>query len=244
MNMQQLSLFEKELPLPIESVKTIFADSFRDLRLCQGCPVFHVEFYPFVGINHTIRIKKQAVHVRLSDLFEDAPRQVFEAISIILLSKLYRRRIHPQAIAVYREHIESAAMKNRATLSRRQRGRKFLGDPRGQFYNLSALYDHLNGLYFNNELSTVNLGWSPQQSRRILGHFDPSHRSITISRWFDQSQVPEFVLSYIMYHEMLHVKFSTSSNFDFKNKHGRHFKQEEKKHSSYTAANRWLKSNL
>lgn len=242
--MQQLSLFEQELPLPLESIRTIFIDSFRDLKLSQECPEFHVEFYPFVGINHTIRIKKQAVFIRLSDLFEDAPRQVIKAISIILLAKLFRRRMHPHAIAVYREHIESVAMKNRATLSRRQRGRKFLGDPLGQFYDLSALFDYLNRLYFNNELAAVNLGWSPRKSRRILGHFDPSHRSITISRWFDQPKVPEFVLSYLLYHEMLHARFSASSNFDFKNKHGKYFKQEEKKYPNCSAANKWLKSNL
>lgn len=242
--MQQLSLFEQELPLPLASIKTIFVDSFRELRLSPEYPEFHVEFYPYVGINHTIRIKKRFVFVRLSDLFEDAPRLVIKAISIILLAKLFRRRMHPHAAAVYREYIESIAMKNRATFSRRQRGRKFLGDPQGQFYNLSALFDQLNRLFFNNELSAVNLGWSPRKSRRILGHFDPSHRSITISRWFDQAKIPEFVLSYILYHEMLHARFSASSNFDFKNKHGKHFKQEEKKYPHCSAANQWLKSNL
>jgi hypothetical protein len=244
MNMQQLSLFDPDIHLTANSIENIFADSYRNLKLGQENPVFHVEFYPFVGINHTIRIRNKQLIVRLSDLFEDASRQVIKAISLILLAKLYRRRMHPHAIAVYREYIESIPMKNRATRSRRQRGHKFLGNPKGQYHNLSAIYEQLNGSYFRNELTGIKLGWSPRKSRRILGHFDPSHHSITISRWFDREKVPEFVVSYILYHELLHARFSTSSNFDLKNKHGKNFKVEEKKFPWYIKANEWLKHNL
>jgi hypothetical protein len=47
-----------------------------------------------------------------------------------------------------------------------------------------------------------------------------------------------------MFHEMLHAKFSTSSNFDLKHRHSRQFKNEEKKFADYDAANDWLKANL
>src|SRR5262249_31224479 len=98
--------------------------------------------------------------------------------------------------------------------------------------------------YLENTMPAVTLGWSLRKSRRILGHFDPSHGSITVSRVFDQPEIPEMVVSYILFHEMLHAKFATSSNFDLKHRHSRQFKDEEKKFADYDAANDWLKTNL
>jgi hypothetical protein len=242
--MQQLSLFDEIQPLTLTAIHQIFIDSYSELKLGIGSPPFHVEFYPFVGINHTIRIRNQAIRVRLCDLFEDASRPVIKAISIILLSKLFRRRLHPQATAIYQEYISSRAMKDRATHSRQQRGRKMLAAPEGQYYNLAELYRKINALYFDNTVSPTYIGWSRRKSLRILGHFDPSHNSITISRWFDQPHVPEFVISFILFHEMLHARFSTSSNFDLKLKHGKFFKEAEKQFPFYDTANLWLKENL
>jgi hypothetical protein len=47
-----------------------------------------------------------------------------------------------------------------------------------------------------------------------------------------------------LYHEMLHARFSTSSNFDLKNRHSCEFKSEERKFKWYQEANDWLKENL
>src|ERR1035438_8620037 len=37
----------------------------------------------------------------------------------------------------------------------------------------------------------------------MLGHFDPSHNAIVISRIFDQPAVPPLALEYVVFHEML-----------------------------------------
>jgi len=51
------------------------------------------------------------------------------------------------------------------------------------------------------------LGWSRQASRSMLGHFDPSHNAIIISRIFDRADIPVLALEYVMFHEMLHLRF-------------------------------------
>ena len=242
--MQQLSLFEEIEPLDLEAVREIFTESHQELKISRVCPSIHVEFYPFVGINHTIRIRNGELFVRLSDLFLYAPEPVIKILSLILLSKLFRRRIHPGITSTYQDFVNSAEMKRKSQLTRSKRGRKLLLDPKGWYFDLTDLYERLNAEYFDSSMKRVNLGWSRRKSRRILGHFDPSHQSITISRLFDDPQVPEHVVSYILYHEMLHARFSISSNFDLRNQHSPQFKKEEKRFKSYQESNCWLKKNL
>ena len=242
--MTQLELFEEAETLTQQDIQQVFIESAKDLRLGSPCPSIHAQFYPFVGINHTIRFKQGRLFVRLSDLFQEAPREIIEALSIILLSKLFRRKIPRTVDVKYREYVNSVEMKERSFLSRGQRGRKLYSRPKGRHYDLTQLFDRLNAQYFQGRIRGVSLGWSLRKGLRILGHFDPSHGCIIVSRFFDEPKVPEMVVSYILFHEMLHAKFATSSNFDLKNRHSRQFKEEEKQFRNYEAANEWLKKNL
>ena len=40
----------------------------------------------------------------------------------------------------------------------------------------------------------------------MLGHYDPSHNAIVISRILDAAAVPRLVVEYVMFHEMLHLR--------------------------------------
>jgi hypothetical protein len=242
--MKQLSLFEKEQFLTPRDIREIFTESYRELRLGRQSPRVQVQYYPFVGINHTIRLRDEVLHVRLSDLLAEAPEPVVKVLSLILLSKLYRRRIHPDLVSTYHSYVNSVEMKRRALQARRSRGRKLQLDPHGSHYDLAALFEKLNREYFNSGLPSVDLGWSRRKSRRILGHFDPSHNSITVSRVFDGPEVPEHVVSFILFHEMLHFLFMTSSNFDVKCQHSSQFRREEKAFKYYRESNEWLKKHL
>ena len=135
-------------------------------------------------------------------------------------------------------------MKRKAFQVRRHRGRKLQLDPKGRCYDLRILFEKLNGECFNSSMGKVVVGWSRWKSRRILGHFDPSHNSITISRIFDGPEIPEHVISYILFHEMLHARLMTPSNFDLRNLHSAQFKKEEKRFKWYRESNDWLKSNI
>ena len=136
---------------------------------------------------------------------------MLEALAAILLAKLYRRNLPRAARAVYREYSNSPEMRRKAQVSRRKRGRKLLAGPAGSRYHLTALFDDLNRQYFKGRLPLVRLGWSLRKSRRILGHFDPSHRTITLSRWLDRPRVPEVVVRFVLFHEMLHAKLLARS---------------------------------
>ena len=149
--MSQLALFE-EIETPLEQAQRIFDESIEDLRVSRDCQPVNIEFYPFVGINHTIRFRDGELYVRLSDLFQEAPEEVIKALSIILLSKLFRRRIPNAVHSTYRSYVNSIEMKERSLVTRSQRGRKLLAAPKGSHYDLTLLFDRLNREYFDNQI--------------------------------------------------------------------------------------------
>lgn len=228
--------------LTLSQIGRIFAEAYHRLENERPCPAIRVEYYRFVGINHTVRLREGRLLVRLSDLFRRAPAPVLEALATILLAKLYRRNLPPESRAAYREYSNSPEMRRKAQASRRKRGRKLLAGPEGNRYHLTALFDDLNRQYFKGRMPPVRLGWSLKKSRRILGHFDPSHRSITLSRWLDHPRVPEVAVRFVLFHEMLHAKFLARSCFNVRNPHSRRFRDEEQTFRGHEEARNWIRN--
>ena len=85
------------------------------------------------------------------------------------------------------------------------------------------------------------MGWSPKRSRTSLGHYDPAHHSITISRLLDSLQVPRCVVEYLVFHEMLHIKYPTERRGPRRIVHSRNFRAEEKRFPQYEQARLGLK---
>jgi len=86
------------------------------------------------------------------------------------------------------------------------RGRKHIRSARGHHYHLEEIFDDLNRRFFHGLLGRPQLTWSQNRARRSLGHYDPAHNAIVISRVFDDPRVPRYAVEYIVYHEMLHLK--------------------------------------
>jgi len=60
----------------LAEIGRIFAAAYHRLEHERPCPVIRVEYYRFVGINHTVRLREGRLLVRLSDLFRRAPAPV------------------------------------------------------------------------------------------------------------------------------------------------------------------------
>ena len=206
----------------------IFHRSYRALRPQAPIPDFRIEFYPFANVNNTIRARDSKVHVRISDLLEGAPESVLEAIAHILLAKMYRRPIDAIHATRYRRHVLSHDVSSKAQLVRQIRGSKRIGSPRGIVYDLEHIFDELNLRFFHGLLARPQMTWSQVRSRRRLGHYDPAHNAIVVSRIFDRRAVPKLALEYIVYHEMLHLKHPVKLRGSRRCVHGPEFQAEEK----------------
>jgi predicted metal-dependent hydrolase len=224
-----------------EGLREIFLEEHGQLRPGSAPPDLKIEFFAFANINNTIRLRQGRLLVRLSDLLEGAPEGVVRAIAHILLAKMYRKPIDRGQAARYRKYVGSHEVVGKAHLVRQMRGRKRLHPPQGQTYDLDAIFEDLNSRFFHGLLGRPRMSWSPTKTRRILGHYDPAHNAIVISRIFDHPAVPRYAVEYIVYHEMLHLKHPVRLIGSRRCVHSAQFQAEERLFPLLAEANIFLK---
>jgi len=219
----------------------IFQETYHELRPGSSLPELKIEFFAFANVNNTIRLRQGKLLVRLSDLLEGAPETVLRAIAHILLAKMYRQPIDRGHAARYRKYVASHDIVRKAHLVRQMRGRKLLRPARGHFYDLDAVFEDLNTRFFYGLMARPRMSWSQSKTRRILGHYDPAHNAIIISRIFDHPGVPRYVLEYIVYHEMLHLKHPVKLKGSRRCVHPKQFQEEEKLFPQLEQAKKFLR---
>jgi hypothetical protein len=224
-----------------EELIQIFQEMHRELRPATPMPGLAVRFFAYANINNTIRLRQGKLFVRLSDLLEGAPEAVLRAIAHILLAKMYRRTIDPGHATRYRRYVSSHDLTKKAHLIRQMRGRKRIVPAQGHAYNLEEIFDDLNGRFFHGLLARPLLTWSRDRARNRLGHYDPAHNAIVVSRIFDHPRVPGYAVEYIVYHEMLHLKHPVKLRGSRRCVHPVKFQAEEKLFPDLEKAQQFLK---
>jgi hypothetical protein len=224
-----------------ETPEEIYARVFRELKPRTPVPELHVEFCRFANADSFIRLENGCLRVRISDLLASAPAPVTEALAYILLGKLYRKPVARLYNHRYRLYLNRRDMRRQANLVRQIRGRKFVSGPKGAVYNLEEIFERLNRQFFDGLMGMPRLGWSRGVSRTMLGHFDPSHNAIIISRIFDQPGRPVLALEYVMFHEMLHLQYPVDHNGVRRRVHTKEFREAEKKYPQLKEAKEIIK---
>ena len=223
-----------------ERLLPIFQESYRELRPRAPIPDLAVEFFAFANINNTIRLRDGKLLVRLSDLLEGAPDAVLRAIAHILLAKMYRKPIERNHATRYRRYVSSHHISAKAHLLRQVRGRKRIETAQGRVYNLESVFDDLNARFFYGLLARPQMTWSRDHARNSLGHYDPAHNAIVVSRVFDHPRVPRCAVEYIVYHEMLHLKHPVKLRGSRRCVHSAEFQAEERMFPDLERAKQFL----
>jgi predicted metal-dependent hydrolase len=211
-----------------DRILLIFQEAYRELRPRTPLPELNIELFAFANINHTIRLREGKLLVRVSDLLEGAPEPVLRALAHILLAKMYRKPIERAHATRYRRYVSSHEIVSKAHLVRQVRGRKRIASARGHAYDLEAVFDDLNTRFFYGLLARPRMTWSRDHARNSLGHYDPAHNAIVVSRIFDHPRVPRYAVEYIVYHEMLHLKHPVKLRGSRRCVHSAEFQAEEK----------------
>ena len=225
-----------ETALFFESVEQIYARVFRTIKPRTELPEIEVRFRKYANANSRIRLDRGRLDVDISDLLEEAPAPIHEALAFILISKLFRKAPENGALARYRRYLNRADIRRRLQQVKQQRGRKAIRDPKGGHFDLCAIFEELNLKYFHGLMARPQLGWSLRPSRTTLGHYDPSHNVIVITRLFDNESVPELLVRFVMFHEMLHLRYPTQHKGVRRCVHTKEFKEAECQFEGYAEA--------
>jgi predicted metal-dependent hydrolase len=223
------------------AVRNLFEQVYRELRPRAPMPEFDVRFFAFSNLNNTIRLRQGKILVRLSDLLEGAPEPVLHAILHILIAKLHRKQIDQAHAARYRKYSGTDAIATKMHLIRQMRGRKRIAGVQGEHYHLEEVFEELNQRFFHGLMARPQLTWSNNQSRYSLGHYDPAHNTIVVSRIFDGPNVPHYAIEYLLYHEMLHLRHPVKMRGSRRCVHSRAFQEEEKLFPQLKEAKEFLK---
>ncbi len=230
-----------ETALFFETVEQIYARVFRALRPRTALPRITVTYRKYANANSRITLHEGQLKVDISDLLEGAPAPIQEALAYILVSKLFRKLPAPAVVARYRRYLNRADLRRTLHLVKQVRGRKRFRDAKGTAYDLGVLFEELNFRYFHGLMAQPELGWSLRPSKSTLGHYDPSHHVIVLSRLLDSERAPKLAVEFVLFHEMLHLRFPTEHRGNRRCVHTPAFKEAEKRFEDYAAAKLLLK---
>ncbi|HJY85225.1 MAG TPA: hypothetical protein VKE24_00170, partial [Candidatus Acidoferrales bacterium] len=155
-------------------------------------------------------------------------------------ARLCRRRPPRELERTYRHFSLARSTERRALGLKHLRARRPIMPPQGKVHDLTRLFGKLNRRYFAGRLARPQLGWSVRGWRTQLGCFDPVLDRIVINSQLDRARVPGLVIEYVLFHEMLHVKYPmrvASCGFEL---HAAEFRREEKQFHGYERARRFL----
>ncbi|MEJ7848940.1 MAG: SprT-like domain-containing protein [Pyrinomonadaceae bacterium] len=226
------------------SLHEFYAEAFRTFERKRDVPEIDVRFYPYIGINHTIRVRDGKVFVRIAELCRDMPPVGQQALAFILVAKLLRKKVPMNAREIYSNLIKTVEMREKATENKRSRGRKVISTDKGAVYDLGEIFDLLNRDYFRGRVPKPVLTWSARKTYRILGHHDATHKTIVISKSLDSANVPKYVVESVVFHEMLHIHHPTVHHNGRRYNHTAAFRRDEEKFAYFQEAERWIEQNV
>jgi hypothetical protein len=111
---------------------------------------------------------------------------------------------------------------------------------RGAFHDLSESFDRVNARYFGGAMRRPRLTWSRSFTGRKFGHYDHVKDWVMVSSTLDQERVPQFVIDYLMFHELLHKKHGVRWVNGRGHAHTREFYADERRFERYNEADGWL----
>ncbi|MGZ3633622.1 MAG: hypothetical protein ACXWM7_04965 [Parachlamydiaceae bacterium] len=146
----------------------------------------------------SVRWEPSCTKVSLHHMFLSAPNTVIKALACSIAKE--QTSVAPQVKAFIQENLQ-----------RLDSSQKLDPDEliyKGNVYNLKEIYDGLNAEYFDDDLN-LNITWFGQlkkknRSQVTFGLYHDALRLIKIHRIMDSPSFPEYVVSFVIYHEMLH----------------------------------------
>ncbi len=230
-----------ESALFFETIEEIYQRVFQTLRPRTPLPEILVRYRKYANANSRIRLESGRLRVDISDLLQNAPAPIQEALATVLVSKLFGKPPDKNCLAQYRRYLNRADMRTSMHSVKRERGRKAYREPQGKVYDLTDIFATINERYFHGLMAAPALGWSLRASRSVLGHYDPCHHVIVLSSSLDSKDAHERVVHFVMFHEMLHLRYPTENRGVRRCVHTPEFKRAEREFAHYTEAQEEIK---
>lgn len=192
----------------------------------------------------SLRRREGMLELRLHHMFLGADTQIVEA----LVTYICRGGRDSAAGRVAGERLDRFVAENSGHI--RRKPRSVVLRPRGQHHDLQGIFDALNERWFRGEHDApVTWARDTRAGRRRrrsirLGTYCSQTSVIRIHPALDQSFVPDYVVSFVMFHEMLHHVVKPITKDGRTMFHTAEFRRLERSHPDYERATRWEREHL
>lgn len=186
----------------------------------------------------SVKWSPECTKVSLHRMFLEAPRNIMDDLACYL--KRERKIISPGIKAFIEDNIKKLDYGHQV-------------DPcklcvQGNVYNLQKIYNDLNQHYFDGDLRLFItwFGKSTQRnrSRVTFGLYHDPLRLIKIHRLLDSPNFPDYVVAYVVFHEMVHHVCPAYVDKNGLNRiHSKEFKAMEQRFEHFDLAQKWIKKN-
>ncbi len=203
----------------------------------------------YAGLKARIEAREGRIKASVSRGFETASREVLLGLALYLVSSAFKKKIGDnEFIREYKEFTSRQSTSKLSSLLKKNHGRELSGTAKGIFYDLSVLKDKVRFEYQDvlGDLDVAAIEWSKEKSVRRLGFHEEANDRVVITKAFDSPRVPEFLVKYVIYHELLHKKhgvlFQRGKSLR-RTVHPARFKEDEKKFVQFKEAEQWISSH-
>jgi hypothetical protein len=203
----------------------------------HGLSEVHAKWERFKEFKATWKRCAERAEVHVTDYMRDSGPELLGDLARGIFGRMGRggaRDIYSDRL---RQHFRSPEFIQRNQPLYLQRSRNLAYCQQGRVHDLSALFGELLDLGLVNEVPHTYCTWTKGNNRQRVGYCSVIMRVVAISRLLDRREIPSYVPSYVLYHELLHLE----NGLRFGSYHDREFRERESVHPHHQEAERWLR---
>jgi len=203
----------------------------------HGFTEVEARWEPYKEFKATWRRCASSAELRITDYMMASGAELLTDLARGIFGRMGRggqREIYSERL---RQHFLSPEfiLRNQPLYLRRSRNLAYC--PRGRTHDLVSLGQDLRDLGLVNGVPHSYVSWTKGENRQRVGYCSVIMRVVAISRILDRREVPSFVPSYVLYHELLHLE----NGLRFGAYHDREFRERERMHPHHEEAERLLR---
>lgn len=176
------------------------------------------------------------IRLSISEGFLMAPAPVIASLVKIALPYT-RKKQHQAAVHAY---AETPAFRNRLQAVEQAGGALPAPRTAGRTHDLELIFQAVNRDYFDGRLGMPRIQWNHISTLREFGRFEPATDVIVLSRRLDAPDVPEQVVAYVLYHELLHRVLGAQREGTRRRYHTPNFRSAERRFHGHEQAEQFL----
>lgn len=195
--------------------------------------ILNIQFYA-TSMLYRAKAKGHNLHILIHEGFIGAAPSVLEALMRSALSAgSDADQVKMKAFTLDDDFVEIQMALEAATADLRDQ-------PQGQYHDLGAAFERVNATYFEGAIARPTLVWNRTPTVRKMGHYDKARDILMVSISLDHPKVPDYVIDYIVYHEVLHKQMGVDLVNGRRQAHTPDFRQAEQAFARYEEAKVFL----